>query len=243
MRLQLLSDVHLEFHRDAGRSFVDSLDPSGVDVLVLAGDIAVGAGIVSALSLFCERYPEARVVYVHGNHEFYGADRASVLGWTQDALEANANLTFLDSDVKVILGRRFLGGPLWFRDDPSSAKYKRAVADFGQITAFESWVYAENARLVALFEKELREGDIVVTHHLPSRHSIAPEFAQSPLNAFFVCDVEPLMLERSPALWLHGHTHASVDCRVGATRIVCNPFGYAQFELNPDFSERCVLDV
>ena len=46
MRLQLLSDLHFEFHRDGGRSFVDSLDPGGIDVLVLAGDIAVGERIV-----------------------------------------------------------------------------------------------------------------------------------------------------------------------------------------------------
>jgi predicted phosphodiesterase len=48
MHIQLLSDLHFEFHADHGQSFVESLDPRGVDVLVLAGDIAVGDGIADA---------------------------------------------------------------------------------------------------------------------------------------------------------------------------------------------------
>lgn len=243
MRLQLLSDLHFEFHADAGQSFVESLDPSGVDVLVLAGDIAVGPGIPAALSRFCQRFADAHVVYVHGNHEFYGTDRESVLSWTRRAADEHRNLVCLDADIAHIRGRRFIGGPLWFRHDPASERYQRAVPDFGQITAFESWVYAENARLLALLERELREGDIVVTHHLPTRHSVVAAFADSPLNAFFLCDVEPLIVERRPELWLHGHTHASIDCTVGATRVLCNPFGYAGWELNAAFMDPCIVEL
>src|SRR5262245_11015037 len=92
MRIQLLSDVHVEFHRDDGRAFVESLDPTDVDVLVLAGDIAVGEGIPGTLSRFCRRYCNSSVVYVHGNHEFYGSDRRSVYALTQRAERQNENL-------------------------------------------------------------------------------------------------------------------------------------------------------
>jgi predicted phosphodiesterase len=61
MRLQLLSDLHFEFHRDGGHAFVDSLDPTGIDVLVLEGDIAVADGIPTALALLCERFRDAAV--------------------------------------------------------------------------------------------------------------------------------------------------------------------------------------
>jgi hypothetical protein len=47
----------------------------------------------------------------------------------------------------------------------------------------------------------------------------------------------------SPAFWMHGHTHASVDAKVGATRILCNPFGYAGWDLNRDFADHLVVDV
>jgi hypothetical protein len=37
MRLELLSDLHFEFHRDGGRAFVDSLDPTGEGQVSAAG--------------------------------------------------------------------------------------------------------------------------------------------------------------------------------------------------------------
>jgi len=243
MRVQLLSDVHVEFHADRGVDFVQSLEPSGVDVLVLAGDIAVGAGMVPALNLFCERYRDATVVYVHGNHEYYGTDRERVLALTREAVALNRNLLWLDSEVAEIRGQRFLGGSLWFERRPEAERFKRAMADFEAITAFESWVYDENGRMKGLLAKELRETDVVVTHHLPTFASVAPRFSSSPLNAFFVCDVEELIESRQPRLWMHGHTHVSVDKRIGGTRVLCNPFGYAGWELNSEFKDSLVVDI
>lgn len=76
---------------------------------------------------------------------------------------------------------------------------------------------------------------MVLTHYLPSRHSIAPRWRSSPLNAFFLCDLTSLIAEKQPALWVHGHTHDSIDYRIGDTRVLCNPFGYAHHEENPAF--------
>lgn len=107
----------------------------------------------------------------------------------------------------------------------------------------ETWVYEANRRLRALLSEELAEGDVVVTHHLPSRRSIAPRYRHSPLNCFFLCDQEELIVERRPALWLHGHTHSSVDRQIGSTRIACNPFGYAVAGgLNSGFIDRLVIE-
>jgi predicted phosphodiesterase len=243
LKIQLLSDLHLEFHRDGGRSFVESLAPEGVDVLVLAGDIAVGGAVRESLALFCRRYRTSFVVYVNGNHEFYGTDRAGVLEQCRAAAEDHANLVWLDASVAEVMGRRFLGAPLWFRRHPDTPRLREAMTDFSVIRDFESWVYEENARAVELFERELREGDIVVTHHLPSERSVAPRFVGNPLNPFFVCDVEPLIRERQPRFWLHGHTHCSLRYDIGKTSVVCNPFGYAGIELNPDFSENLLVEA
>ena len=61
MRIQLLSDLHFEFQRDSGRSLAQCCHAHDADVLVLAGDIAVGDDIADALELFSELYPH--VVY------------------------------------------------------------------------------------------------------------------------------------------------------------------------------------
>ncbi|HVJ18930.1 MAG TPA: metallophosphoesterase [Polyangiaceae bacterium] len=243
MRIQLLSDLHFEFQRDGGRAFVDALDPRGVDVLVLAGDIAVATGIPAALALLCSRYRHASVVYVHGNHEFYSSDRETVHELTGQAQRENANLVWLDVGVAEILGQRFIGAPLWFPRHPDERRLKVGLSDFAQIRGLDSWVYLENTRSVAFLEQHLGPRDIVVSHHLPSQRSVAPRYVGHPLNPFFVCDLEPLILERQPRLWLHGHTHSSVRTELGETRLLCNPFGYAGIELNPEFLAGLVVDV
>jgi len=103
---------------------------------------------------------------------------------------------------------------------------KHALTDFSVIEDFESWVYEENARAVDFLDQQLRPGDIVVTHHLPSQRCVAPRFVGNPLNPFFVCDLTELILERRPRLWLHGHSHASTRIQIGETTVLCNPFGY-----------------
>jgi len=243
MRIQLVSDVHVEFHRDGGRAFVESLDPTNVDVLVLAGDIAVAEGIPEALGLFCKRYRESSVIYVHGNHEFYGSDRRSVCSLTQRAERENENLVWLDNSLAEVRGQRFLGAPLWFRRHPDESRLKRGMTDFSAIRDFESWVYQENARAIAFFEGELAPGDIVITHHLPSQKSVAPPYVGHPLNPFFVCDLDQLVLSRSPRFWFHGHTHTSVRYELGVTSVACNPFGYAEYDLNGDFADKFLLEA
>jgi Icc-related predicted phosphoesterase len=238
MRISYMSDLHCEFHADGGKSFVGSLDPAGIDVLVLAGDIAVGDGIGQVLDLFCRRYDKATVVYVHGNHEFYGTTRERVIEVTRAAVARHKNLRWLDCDVLELGGLRILGAPLWF-EHPGAAftQIRRGMNDFFQIKRFEDWVFAENERARTFLKRELEPGDLVVTHHLPAQACVSKRYRGHPLNAFFVCDVEVLMLEQEPATWIHGHTHDSLDLLVGRTRVLCNPFGYARHEENPAFRE------
>jgi predicted phosphodiesterase len=233
--IAVASDLHVEFHADHGATLAAEMDPSGVDVLVLAGDIAVGTEITSALDMFCARFRDADVVYVHGNHEHYATLRADVMRATDAAKARNANLHVLDATMETIRGRRFLGGTLWFRDQKFAARIRDALNDFLVIPDFVPWVYDECARTIAFLERELRPGDIVVTHHLPSQACVAKRWQKSPLNGFFVCDVEDLLRARKPSLWIHGHTHDSVDVTIEDTRIVCNPFGYATHEINRAF--------
>lgn len=243
MKVQYLSDVHFEFHADDGLSFVYSLDPTGVDVLVIAGDLAIGGGVGPALDLLCAHYASARVLYVHGNHEFYGSNRDRVIAETRAAVRRNANLIWLDNDVVALEGRRFLGTPLWFREAEDAKYLERGMNDFVQIEGFADWVYRENALALDFLERELGVDDIVVTHHLPASACVAPRWKGHPLNPFFLCDVEPLVRARRPATWIHGHTHDSIDVRIGETRVVANPFGYARYELNRLFEDQAVLDL
>lgn len=251
MRFLPISDLHFEFHKDGGKAFVDLL-PDDVDVVILAGDIAVGEGIPAALDLFCNKYE--KVVYLHGNHEFYGSTRARVHELTAAAMHRHENLywlkgnqIYIKNDASDSLNERILGCPLWFpRPLLTQDKYesaKKRMSDFTSIKDFEEWVYTDNEEQVRFLEDYLQEGDIVVTHYLPSFSSVALEWKGSLLNSFFVCDLEKLILKKKPKLWIHGHTHGSCDYMLGSTRVVCNPFGYAGYDENRWFKPELVIDI
>jgi Icc-related predicted phosphoesterase len=243
VRIQLLSDLHFEFHRDGGRSFVESLNPDGVDVLVLAGDVAVGEDLPAALDLLCQRYHDSSVIYVHGNHEFYHSSLDKIRQLTRQSCRENCNLSWLDKSGAKVRGAVFWGAPLWFPDTVTNPNLKQLLNDFSMIEDFESWVYHENMEAVDFLQDHVRPGDIVVTHHLPSHLCVSPRHRGSVLNPFFVCDMAPFILERQPRLWLHGHTHDSRDIQIEKTRVICNPFGYARSNVNPDFNDRLILEV
>jgi Icc-related predicted phosphoesterase len=245
-----MSDLHLEMHRDDGVGFIDSLDPTGVDVLVLAGDIfSIYHGREQAemvLNAFGDKYPH--VVFVAGNHEHYGGTPTKTIEIINEiALEAGVdfldNSNVFNSSVEI-MGQRFIGGTGWFPDCVYNDKYKQYMNDFRIIKDFEPWVYKQHEALDVLLHGELLESDIVVTHHLPSIQCIAPQYKLSPLNAFFLSEFDDLILEKKPKLWLHGHTHTQVDLKIGPTRIVCNPHGYISegYSLNA-FQYKLLIEV
>ena len=245
LRIALMSDIHCEFHKDNGRSFVDSLYTDDLDVLILAGDINVAKNclLMDSLGMFCAKFKKQKILYVHGNHEFYGTERGPALEKTAEAVRRNHNLIWLENDIAEIKGRRFLGTPLWFPYDPENIKYEKNLSDFSEIKNFREWVYAENKKSIDFLNKEANPGDIVITHHLPTGKSVPPQFVNSTLNRFFVCDAENIITGRMPALWIHGHTHSSNDYRIGESRIICNPFGYAAVEENSKFKGRKTITL
>jgi len=239
MRLAIMSDLHYEFHRDGGRAFTASLDPTGIDALIVAGDLGTENVLAMALTMLCKRYPW--VFYVPGNHEFYNTHRERVTRAVDKALRRSPNLSVLNRDIVEFEGQRFLGATLWFRKDDHAPKDD--MTDFKVIRNFEGWVYEENAKSIEFFRRELRPGDIAISHHLPSPRSIAPAYSDHPLNPFFVCDIEDVIVSKQPVLWVHGHTHESLDYQIGPTRVVCNPFGYAAVEENTRFNQTFSVEV
>jgi hypothetical protein len=227
------------------------------DLLVLAGDIvqvsAVDEFELDSILLTAAELAD-QVVYVMGNHEFYQSSPTIVMDRLRAAC-AETGVTLLEPGKGLELpgsngadgagdgagGRRVLGGTMWFRQPttPVERQYlgslEKHMNDFHMIQNFKPWVYNQNARLLEWLDQEMSEGDIVVTHHLPSMQSVALRYKTDPLNAFFVCDVEELIERRRPALWVHGHTHTACDYTLGVdykhgrdvfARVVCNPRGY-----------------
>ena len=64
MRLRILSDLHVECFKE-GRDLPDV----AADVVILAGDIH---RTTEGLAWAAERFAGQEIIYVPGNHEFYG---------------------------------------------------------------------------------------------------------------------------------------------------------------------------
>jgi Icc-related predicted phosphoesterase len=205
------------------------------------------------------------VLYVLGNHEFYGS---SIDGAASELKQlcARTHVQVLDNTEVVIGGVRFLGTTLWTdfslfgqgaQKATAMAEARRVIRDFSRIRrvdAADALFSPDDA--AALFKGHAgwldeRLGNphagptVVITHHAPSRKSIHPRFADSPLNACFVSDAEHLIGTNRAQLWIHGHTHDSFDYLLNGTRVVCNPRGYAKAGVNenPLFDPDLMIEV
>jgi len=237
----VLSDIHCEFHADGGRAFIASLAAANTDVLVVAGDLCTSDRMDDVLPRLTARFPT--VVYVTGNHKCYGSHPDAVHACLAGLAARLSNLHWLDNSTCDINGVRFAGGTLWFPERPDNVAYRGFLSDFRLIEDFEPWVYEQHKLTRALLVRETQRADVVVTHHLPTHRCVAPRYASSPLNRFFVADVDEFVEVRGgPRLWVHGHTHESVDIEVAGTRVVCNPLGYPR-EVNDAFVDEFVVEL
>lgn len=228
MRLRIVSDLHFEFHRDKGRTLTDEiLANKDFDVLVIAGDLSDLENLYHSVMMLAEAANPKPVVYVLGNHEAYGGTLKKAESEAWNAVGICDNLQILERHTLEIEGQRFVGCTLWY-EHPGWLPSDEDMGDFTWIEDTRSWL-PERAKESAKFLREtVQPGDVVITHFLPHRESILPQFRNSSLNGYFLHNVGDVVEQGEAKLWIHGHTHGSLDYRVGKTRVVCNPFGYAK---------------
>ncbi|SDG52711.1 Predicted phosphoesterase [Pseudomonas benzenivorans] len=235
MKLAILSDLHLSV---AGMEAPNT----NCDVVILAGDLGRPQQAVKWAKQFSQP-----VIFIPGNHEFYGASLTATLTDLKQAAH-DSNVHVLERDEVCIDGVRFLGCTLWtdFRlfateDERTAAitEAHRSIRDFSRITlsddsntcfspAHSSEIFDQSVDwLAGKFSKKFNGSTVVVTHHAPSPSSINPKYTGSLLNACFVSNLDDRIVQWSPTLWIHGHTHNSCDYQIGNTRILSNPRGYA----------------
>lgn len=250
MRIRILSDLHLEF-ADL------SLPQVEAEVTVLAGDVAQGSEGLLWIKNNCSAIP---VVYVAGNHEFYGGEYYEALERLRREAIA-AGIHFLENQSLEIAGWRFLGCTLWtdfnlFHEARFHARCAhRGVSDFSNIRVVDKGkernLRPKNVlnffqQSKAWLRRELGRGDpartVIVTHNAPAWGSLARCYAGDSLTPYFIVDLENMIKEFQPRLWIHGHTHNSFDYRLGNTRIVCNPRGFAG-ENGGDFAINKIVEL
>jgi len=234
MKFRVMSDLHFEQHRDAGKSFIESSQPDDIDVLILAGDICSGYDIFPAIKQFAKKYKH--VIHVHGNHEFWNCPREIVQGNSIKLHEEFPNYHWLENDQVEIDGVKFAGSTLFFKEPEEMGPEHFMWSDFVSIPNFREWVYSANKESRKFLEG-LAKPDVIITHYLPTYMSVHNNFIGNKLNCFFVCEMEDIIYDSKPKFWIHGHTHNSADYVLHKTRIVCNPFG-GIMNLNHEYNDK-----
>jgi predicted phosphohydrolase len=226
-KIRLFSDLHLEFLDDINATlFINNLDIKKDEIVVLAGDVCSHLALIKTLKQFCAL--AQHVIYVPGNHEFYGASVEAVEKLLASRpIAETENLHVLNDSFVVIDEQRFIGGTLWFEDTPQARIQKKYLSDFTYIREFEPWVFNKNRSTLKYLAANVLPTDVVVTHHMPSHECVGLKFRGSELNCYFVSPTcTRILLDNQPKLWLHGHGHSAVNMKMLETRIVCNPGGY-----------------
>jgi Icc-related predicted phosphoesterase len=227
MRITIISDLHFEFMKDLGKSFLEDYYWPDHDVCIIAGDLCSSKHIIKSIKRACKVFKE--VVYVTGNHEYYNS---SIKDIDKKISKLNIkNFHFLDQGEVTIKGQRFIGGTMWYPKEPSNMIRDNFINDFRAISDCD-YIYEKNKLFNEYIQNcNLNKDDIVITHHLPSYKSVCREYAGDIINYFFVNDIDNLIKEYQPKLWIHGHTHFNFDYMIDNTRVICNPLGY-KFELD-----------
>ena len=248
MKIQLLSDLHIEFEHY-------TYQPTDCDVVVLAGDIHTKTkGIEWAI----KSIPDTPVLYVFGNHEYYGKTYPKLIDEAKRMAEGS-NVRILENEVFTLANVNFLGCTLWtdfeLFGDPRIAGYhcQQAMNDYRKIKKLSNYSKIRSIDVARIHReskvwlaKELAvrqaQTNVVITHHGPSLKSVSTEFQNNLTTSAYVSQLESFIEKYKPSHWLHGHMHNSSDYMIGGCRVLCNPRGYPDYE-NPEFKPNTVFDI
>lgn len=235
MKIQIYSDLHLGFAR-----FEPT--PSHADVVILAGDIDIKSrGVVWANDVF-----GCPVIYVCGNHEFYGGHIDHTLQKMRDAAAPHVHV--LENEALILNQTRFLVTTAWTdyssTGDVDAAKriawdwmndftMIRTDANFRRLRPDDliAKSQAAYAWLTGELDKPFAGKTVVVTHHAPTSEYVSGDFPAHLIAAY--ANNWPELLGKAD-LWVYGHTHIAADFVKGGCRVVSNPRGYPTEETGFD---------
>ena len=261
MLVRPFSDIHDEFWpaNKIARILGIVVPPLPTDketVALIAGDLGLAhrqETWLKALSIFSKQF--LAVIYVEGNHFFYHNDFFRRIHELKNTLSLPKNVHFLENESVEINNVVFIGATLWTdfqgKDFFKMQYARKNMNDFvvikkptGQRLLPEDTVdlfYESSKYIFDAIRDAGRKRTVVVTHHGVSPLSIHERFRGDSLNSAFMTDLSNEIIDHGPDLWVHGHTHNSFDYMLGKTRVIVNPYGYKDVEVNPQFGSESSL--
>jgi predicted phosphodiesterase len=238
MKIQVISDIHLEFHDSIPEILLDETFVKA-PYLFLLGDIAIPKKHTTKWMKFMMHMASkyTKVFYLIGNHESYGYSIEKTASFIKDQLKLLDNVFYLEAGVTYELeDYTVVGCTLWTDIDLGTALLMNDINNIKTndykrlpVEKLKEWHQHDKTWLETILssDKEKISKIIVATHHMPSMKLIHPRF-QSPSDMKYARGfASPLdHLVKHANIWLFGHTHAYTDMMLENTRCYCNPMGY-----------------
>jgi Icc-related predicted phosphoesterase len=269
MKIQIASDLHLEHRQDipvlnnAGADVLvlagdicqaEDLYRNPRDKFTVDGEVADLSEVMTSnwrgwdaqrFRKFFQHCSDnwAHVLYVSGNHEHYDGRWERTSDILRTEMAHYPNVLYMDQDIQIVEGVRFLGVPLWtdFKNADPNVMWtaKSFMSDYRWIKHFTAgqWgklrpqdTLAKHRSDVDWIKQQLTDvvPTVIIGHHAPSYQSIHEMYKnQAQMNYAFCSDLDQIMWDNDHIrLWVHGHVHNAFDYTVNQTRVVCNPLGY-----------------
>ncbi len=254
---QFMSDIHLEYYKPNKLPKFKAIAP----FLILAGDIGKvfpkgQYQVLKNFLIYCV-YQWRVVIYVPGNHEYYGTSihegkrlLKQLCAEVLSVPEHSGKLRLLNPGITMIENIPIIGATLWSHiPEDRGALVDYMMNDFVKIREHSIANHNE------LFETEwetirelidksfLQKKCLVVTHHAPDLNiaRIRPSFDISTGYGTDLLDYLPEESSNKIAFWIYGHTHQNRDSVINGVHLVCNQKGYRScpspaFDMNKTIS-------
>lgn len=234
MKIQYMSDLHLEFQENSRYLKYNELSVTGE---VLAGYIFYLRNKVASLTKFWKWASEnyRQVLIVPDDHEYYNYSDVMERG-LQWRWMFRDNVGYYQNQVVRINDTDFVLSTLWLRINPNDEYFVwKGMNDFRQIKFGGKLLQVEefnriHEACIDFIRKSVEESTathiVVVTHHLPTLQVVDPLHKGSVLNSAFASEYGDLIVGSRIDAWIYGHSHTNIDAEIGGTRIICNQMGY-----------------
>ena len=253
----LVSDLHLDINSTNILKFGFIKNLENIDYLLIAGDTSGSYfqeldNLETLTDYINNNNLKTKVITIGGNHSWYDFKEEFISkdsGIKMLGNSFNENPTyFLENDVFkdeniIIFGATLYTDLKLFGDVNLALCYQKYMNDFRYVykefknenilvTPFDyiKWHDITINKLKGICKKYKDKDIIVVTHHAPSGTSISQEYVNDFLNPFYASDLSKFILDNpNIKVWCHGHIHSDSDYEIGSTRVLCSPYGYANY--------------
>ncbi|MCF7911970.1 MAG: metallophosphoesterase [Candidatus Cloacimonetes bacterium] len=257
MKIQIASDIHLEFPQNRKWLSENPLIPQA-DLLILAGDTVPYVYSNWAAEFYETINKDFQLVFsIFGNHEFYRGEINTAFPAYYKKINDNItqfnNTSILYNDVRFIFTSLWTDVPLRQRSE-----VQEMMNDYRLIqkrTIFKELVNIQVEDMVNYHQQSLEflqselelhyhEKTVVVTHHVPVYESLPEVYMKSALQYCYGNNLNDLILANPQiCLWICGHCHKTDQRKIGDTVIVRNPLGYVSKNQQLDFNREKIIEI